>query len=218
MLLHIGPLHGSRKRAPYGRHMTDLAGIPVGSWFEGLGAVGALVAALVSVFALKSALAANATADQTRKDARSFAEETRARERSREYAGVARQLQAWWVCWEEDGERRYGIYVTNAGEGATVFRDVRIEAIGNANARDASDAISLTSLPPGSYTLMSTRAGSSQPWGDPQAARSDVDYRPLLKAQNYAVTRITFEDPMKRAWCWTPERGLEPRTDEEMTA
>lgn len=197
--------------------MTHLANIPVGSWFEGLGAVGALIAALVSVFALKSALAANATAEQTRKDARRFAEETRARERSREYAGVARQLQAWWVTWDERGETRYGVFVTNAGEGATVFRDVRIEATGNANARDASDAIALTSLPPGSYVVMSTRAGSSRPWGDPEAARRDVGYRPLLKAQNYAVTSITFEDPMKRAWCWTPERGLARRADDEST-
>ena len=193
--------------------MTDLASIPLGSWFEGLGAVGALLAALVSVSALKSALAANATADQTRKDARRFAEETRERERARDFAGVARQLQAWWVFWEEGVETRYGIYVTNAGEGATVFRDVRIEARGNSNARDVNDAIALTSLPPGAYILVSNRVGSGQPWGDPEVARSDIDYLPLLKAHRYAVTSITFEDPMKRAWCWTPERGLEPRAD-----
>lgn len=36
---------------------------------------------------------------------------------------------------------------------------------------------------------------------------------PLLKALNYAVTRITFEDPTKRALCWALERGLEPRID-----
>jgi hypothetical protein len=191
--------------------MANLAGIPIGSWFDGLGAVGAIAAALVSVLALKSALAANATADRTRKDAKSFADETRTREQAREYAGVARQLQAWWVFWEEGDKKRYGIYVTNAGEGATVFRDVRIEARGNATARDASDAIVLTSLPPGAYIVMSTYAGSSQPWGDPEVARTDVRYQPLLKAQSYAVTTITFEDPMKRAWCWTPERGLEPR-------
>ncbi|GEC73864.1 MULTISPECIES: hypothetical protein [Microbacterium] len=189
--------------------MTVLAGLPFGSWFEGLGAVGAVAAALVSVFALRSALAANATADQTRRDAKSFADETRAREQSREHAGIARQLQAWWVVWAEGEDKRFGVFVTNAGEGATVFRDVRIETRGNSNVRSASGAIAFTSLPPGSYVLMSNAAGSEQPWGDPQVTRPDVAYEPLLKAQRYAVTCITFEDPMKQAWCWTPERGLE---------
>lgn len=36
-----------------------------------------------------------------------------------------------------------------------------------------------------------------------------VAHEPLLYAERYAVTSITFEDPMKQAWRWTPERGLE---------
>ncbi|MCK2025947.1 hypothetical protein KZC56_06505 [Microbacterium sp. SSW1-47] len=192
--------------------MLDFAGIPFGSWFEGLGAVGAIVAAGVSLGALRTARAANATADQARRDARTFADEARVREESREHASIARQLQAWWVVWHEGRKKCFGVYVTNAGQGATVFRGVRIETRGNSNARGAGGAITFTSLPPGSYVLRSTDAGSPKPWAEPEVARSALAYEPLLYAERYAVTSITFEDPMKQAWCWTPERGLEQLT------
>jgi hypothetical protein len=50
------------------------------------------------------------------------------------------------------------------------------------------------------------------PWSEPRAPQPDVSYAPLLYAKQYAVTSITFEDPMKQAWRWTPELGLEQLT------
>lgn len=181
----------------------------IGSWAEIIAALGALAAAVVSVFALKTAIAANRTAEETREEARDVSEQTLRRETLRQHADVARQLQAWWVVWREDEEKKFGILVTNAGEGATVFRDVRVETTGNANAKGTRGHITFTSLPPGSYVLTSTSVGSDAPWSEPQIARSDVAYEPLVKAQKYSVTCIWFEDPTKRAWKWTPARGLE---------
>lgn len=181
----------------------------LGTWAEWAAALCGLAGAVVSIFALRTALAANATARQSGANAARFADETRHRERLRELSTVARQLQAWWVRWEDGAEAKYGVLVTNAGEGATVFRDVRIETLGNANVRGAKGHTAFTSLPPGAYVLTSTPLGSEQPWSDPEVARRDIAYKPLMKAQKYAVTCIRFEDPTKLAWTWTPERGLE---------
>ncbi|MFF5624985.1 hypothetical protein [Microbacterium sp. MYb72] len=189
--------------------MGEFAGLEIGSWAELLSGVASVAAAFVSIFALRTALAANATAERTRSEAKVFADETRERERSRQHADVARQLQAWWVKWNEGAGDAYGVFVTNAGEGATVFRDIRIETRGNSIAKGEKGFITFTSLPPGSYVLVSNAYGSDHAWGEPQAVRADVTYEPLLKAQKYAVTCISFEDPTKQAWCWTPERGLE---------
>lgn len=190
-----------------------IMGEAIGSWAEIVAAFAALAGAFVSVLALKTAMAARQTADRAREDANEFAADARDRETRRQDAEVAGQLQAWWVCWQEDEELCFGILVTNAGQGATVFRDVRIEASGNANARGSRGAIRFTALPPGAYVVQSTAAGSDKPWSEPQPARGDVTYEPLMKAQRYAVTSITFEDPTTRAWRWTPQAGLELRSE-----
>ena len=180
----------------------------IGTWAEAIAALGGLAAAVVSVFALRSALAANATAERTRQEAKEFADETRLQASLLQRAQIARQLQAWWVVWQEDTVKKFGVLVTNAGEGATVFRDVRIETRGNLNAKGSKGDITFTSLPPGRYVLLSNAAGAEQPWGDPQITSVGVSYEPLVKAQKYAVTRLTFDDPMRMSWCWTPEDGL----------
>lgn len=180
----------------------------IGTWAELIAAVGGLAAAVVSVLALGTALAANRTAEHTRREAKDHADATSLREEQRRLAAVARQLQAWWVVWRVGEETRFGVLVTNAGEGATVFRNVRIETVGNALAIGRSGDITFTSLPPGSYVIPSNARGAEQAWGDPQSASSDMSCKPLVKAQRYAVTRISFEDPMRTQWSWTPEHGL----------
>lgn len=187
---------------------VEILGLEIGTWAEAVAALGGLAAAVVSVFALRSALAANATAERTRQEAKEFADETRLQASLQQRAQIARQLQAWWVVWHEDGVKKFGVLVTNAGEGATVFRDVRIETRGNLNAKGSKGDITFTSLPPGTYVLLSNAAGSEQPWGDPQVTTAGVAYEPLVRAQKYAVTRLTFDDPMRMSWCWTPEDGL----------
>lgn len=179
-----------------------------GTLADVVAAVGGLAAAVVSVLALRTALAANRTAEHTRREAKDSADATSRREEQRRLATVARQLQAWWVIWNVGGEKLFGVLVTNAGEGATVFRNVRIETCGNALATGRSGDITFTSLPPGSYVIPSNKRGADQAWGDPQSVASDVSYEPLVKAQRYAVTRISFEDPTKSHWSWTPEDGL----------
>lgn len=180
----------------------------IGTWAELIAAAGGLAAAVVSVFALRTALAANRTAEDTRLEAKVHADATNLREEQRRLAAVARQLQAWWVIWHLGEEKRFGVLVTNAGEGATVFRNVRIETFGNALAKGRSGDINFTSLPPGSYVIPSNKRGADQAWGEPQSVASDTSYEPLVKAQKYAVTRISFEDPTKSCWSWTPEDGL----------
>lgn len=183
----------------------------IGSWAEVLGALGAICAAVVSVLALRTALAANRTAEHTRREAKEHADEMSSRDELRERAAVARQLQAWWVVWWPDGAdgvKRFGIRVSNAGEGATVFRNVRIETCGNALAKGTRGDITFTTLPPGSYIIPSNPSGSERAWGDPEIAVPNRIYEPLIKAQKYAVTRISFEDPIRAAWEWTPEDGL----------
>jgi len=181
----------------------------IGSLADIIAALGGVGAALVSVLALRTALAANRTAERTRAEAKSFADESNAREQRRQLATVAKQLQAWWVVWT-DGQKRFGILVTNAGEGATVFRNVRIETVGNANVHGSRGHITFTSLPPGSYVIPSNAAGSEKPWADTEVVSRAVVYEPLVKARNYSVTKISFEDPMREKWIWTPEDGLIP--------
>lgn len=173
-----------------------------------MAALGGLAAAVVSIFALRTALAANRTAEDTRREAKDSADATNAREVQRQLSTVACQLQAWWVVWFEDQTKRFGILVTNAGQGASVFRNVRIETTGNRNVRGRGGDITFTALPPGSYVIPSNSAGAEQPWGDPESAARDTRYEPLVKAQRYAVTRISFEDPTKSEWTWTPDDGL----------
>lgn len=180
----------------------------IGSVAEVVAAVGGLAATVVSILALVTAVAANRTAENTRREAKAYADETIAREKLRQHTEVARQLQAWWVVWHGEKGKRFGILVTNAGEGATVFRNVRIETQGNVNVKGSRGDIAFTSLPPGSYVIPSNAAGAEQPWGDLELATPEVKYEPLVKARNYVVTRITFEDPVKSQWTWTPEDGL----------
>ncbi|MBN7793840.1 hypothetical protein [Microbacterium esteraromaticum] len=179
-----------------------------GSWAEIVAAVGGIAAAVVSIFALKTALAANRTAEHTRREAKDAADARNAREEQSQLAAVASQLQAWWVMWRNGEATRFGVLVTNAGDGATVFRNVRVETAGNRNARGRGGDITFTSLPPGSYVIPSNAAGADKPWGGPETVERDTRYEPLVKAHRYAVTRISFEDPTKAEWTWTPEMGL----------
>lgn len=189
--------------------VSELIGLEIGSWAEVLGAIGALAAAVLSIAAIRAAQAANKTAEGAREEALRTAGATQEREERSQLAEVARQLQAWWVVWSAGGETHYGVLVTNAGQGATVFQDVRIETRGNFNARGPAGAITLTSLPPGTFVFESMASGSGKAWGDADFADAQTQYRPLLKAQSHAVECITFRDPLNRRWRWTPAAGLE---------
>lgn len=180
----------------------------IGTWAELIAAAGGLAAAGISVLALRSALAANRTAESTRFEAKAYADATNRREERRQRAEVASQLQAWWVMWGPNDAHQYGVLVTNAGAGATVFRNVRIETCGNDNVRSSRDDITFASLPPGSYLVPSNWRGAPRPWGELQSASAEVVYEPLVKALSHSVTRISFEDPTKTHWSWTPEDGL----------
>lgn len=189
--------------------VSELMGLEIGSWAEVLGAIGALAAAVLSIAAIRAAQAANKTADAAREEALRAASDTQEREERRQLAEVARQLQAWWVTWTGDAGNCFGVLVTNAGQGATMFHDVRIETRGNFNARGPAGAITLTSLPPGTFVFESMAAGATKAWGDADFADAQTAYRPLLKAQSHAVESITFRDPLNRKWRWTPAAGLE---------
>lgn len=191
---------------------AEWLGLEIGSWAELVAAGGALAAAVVSVLALRTALVANGTANDTKRQAKELADAAHARDTRTQRADIARQLQAWWVMWHPEGmSTRYGVMVTNAGHGATVFRNVRVKTHGNANVTSRRDQISFTSLPPGTYVLESNAAGAEKPWSDPRTANPGTTYEPLIKAQRYTVDEIAFEDPMRMSWCWTPAAGLVPR-------
>ena len=81
----------------------------IGSVAEVVAAVGGLAAAVVSILALVTAVAANRTAENTRREAKAYADETIAREKLRQHTEVARQLQAWWVVWHGEKGKRFGM-------------------------------------------------------------------------------------------------------------
>lgn len=176
--------------------------VDLGSLAEWAGAVAASFAAGFGWGALRLAKHANNTA-----------EESLARQLLRERSGVARQLQAWWVTWTDDSHGRdcYGVLVSNGGDGTTVFRSVEVETTGNslATARGAQGSIKIETLPPGAYLVQSPpRTPGGAPWMEPQTVVDIRDFRPLLRARQWGVTRIGFTDPVGTRWEWTPSASL----------
>ena len=170
-----------------------------GYWADFAGALGAVVVALASVIAIVVAVKANQTA-------RAALERDILRERSL----VARQLQAWWVKWDDTAGESFGVVVSNAGDGATVFRSVEVRAIGNSVASRFPDpSIRFETLPPGTYLMQSPQArGATAPWIAKGAIQGTGGLTPLLNAKKWNVTRIAFTDPVGTAWEWTSDRYL----------
>lgn len=162
--------------------------IQFGSVAELIAAAAALASTVLTIFALRIALAANATADKAQR-------ETGEREQARDRRAVAGTLQAWWAVVDQT----WGVVVANSGPTPAVFHDVQITVTGNAL---TTQPISIACLPPGLFFVESTA-----PWQFPTATTLEQTTA-VTRSTKHDIQRIEFTDPIGTRWAWTAPDGL----------
>lgn len=169
--------------------------------------------AIVSVFALYFALNANRISKETQDDARQHQKE----EIENLRRSQAAEFQAWWALREEDGEEKWGLFISHNHPGSGVIYDVKINAC---TAKGAKESYELKQLPPANYFLESVGGsvnGASyalDKWNRIIVVPdSDLDkYHPLTHSARYVVESLQFTDALQVKWQWKHDTGLVKRS------
>lgn len=189
----------------------ELFGNDVGSWAEWAAAVASVISVVIAIVALKSAQAANRTAEKSVRDADRAAKEAQQREderdqreKQRDRRRVAGNLQAWWAADMRSDKPVWGVVLSNDGAATSVFRDVTITT--TANGHDST--VEVRVVPPGRFFI-----GQQAPdkWSLPRSAPSSEHLDPIMKSAKHTVDQILFTDPLGDCWQWTAAEGLTVR-------
>lgn len=194
--------------------IVDILGFELGSISETVAALAAVAGSVLSIFALKFGLAANRTADQTRREAKDANDAGARREQARDAADLERDrrliagsLAAWWAADRSEVGRRYGVVVSNQSPTASVFYDVNVHVTGRVG---GSHIIHLTVLPPGRFFIPQSILGTRATWDRiplPVLASDVLD--PFTVARDRSVDVIDYADGLGTRWRWSPDGGLD---------
>lgn len=206
-------------------------GLDLGTWADWVAAVAATAGTVLSIFAIKFALAANRTAERTRQEAKDASdasavrererddrdrerarqarmrdEERDARERDRERRELAGSLTAWWAADREAEGRRYGVVVSNRSTTNAVFHDVDVRVSGF---RGTEHSIHMNVVPPGQFFVQQGQSnGRSTLAKIPLPVRPSEVLDPFTVANDRSVVAIEYADSLGTRWRWTPSGGL----------
>lgn len=190
--------------------------LAVGTWAEWVAAFAAIAGTVLSIFALKFALAANQTAEQTRKEAKDATEASAAREsardtrdRYRERRELAGNITAWWAADRDEEARRYGVVVSNQSAVNAVFHnvDVRVKS-----SKGDEHTVHLNVLPPGHFFVQQTfENGRATLSKIPLPVRASDVLDPFTVARDRSIVWIEYADGLGKHWKWSPANGLTER-------
>ena len=191
----------------------QILGVEIGSLSECVAALAAVAGSILSIVALQFGLAANRTADQTRREAKDASDASAQREKLRDAADVERErrliagsLAAWWAADRSEDNRRYGVVVSNQSTSAAVFYDVDVHVTGRVG---GAHVIHMNVLPPGRFFVPQSASGPRVAWERiplPVLASDVLD--PFTVAQDRSIDAIEYADGLGTRWRWTPEEGL----------
>lgn len=184
-----------------------------GSLADWVAAVAAALGAGLSIAALRHALAANHTAEQTRLDAQRTAAATEARERARdatdrdrERRTLAGSVAAWWAADREEAGRRYVVVVSNQSPTSAVFSDVDVTVSGW---RGATHLIHMNILPPGKFFVEQGMEAGQPRWKRiPLPVLPEDVLDPFTVASDRSIVQVEYTDGLGTRWRWTPRGGL----------
>ncbi|MFF7683571.1 hypothetical protein ACFZA2_12515 [Microbacterium sp. NPDC007973] len=184
-----------------------------GTIADWVAAVAAALGAGLSIAALRHALAANRTAEQTRLDAVRAAAATDARERARddtdrnrERRALAGSVAAWWAADRAETGRRYVVVVSNQSPTSAVFHDVDVTVAGW---RGTTHVIHMNILPPGKFFIEQSMDGGQPRWTRiPLPVGRDDVLDPFTVASDRSIVQLEYNDGLGTRWRWTPRDGL----------
>ncbi|MBF4552070.1 hypothetical protein ITJ61_17595 [Pseudoclavibacter sp. VKM Ac-2888] len=186
---------------------------------------------MLSIFAIKFALAANRTAEMARqetkdasdkshamerdrdardqeRDVRNYAREQArdARDRDRERRELAGSVAAWWAASYSELEPRYGIVVSNQSTTNAVFFDVEVRA---KCFKDQEQSLRMKVLPPGRFFVQQSKInGKIQLERIPHPVQEDDALEPFTVAGDRSVEEIRYSDGLGARWQWSSGAGL----------
>ncbi len=211
--------------------MTSFSSLDPGTLAEWVAAVAATAGTVLSIFALKFALAANRTAEQTRvetktasdaaaqresdRDTQDHERDQRDRDRDqnrdardweRERRDLAGSVAAWWAADREENERRYGVVISNQSTVNAVFHEVVVRLKGR---NDETLEVNMKVLPPGQFFVQqSVKNGRGILSRIPVPVRATDVLDPFTVARDRSVDEITYVDGLGSRWSWSPTGGL----------
>lgn len=184
-----------------------------GSIADWVAALAAVLGCILSIFALRVALAANRTADETRQAAVVAARDSATREaqrdevdRARDRRQLAGSVASWWAADREENGRRYGVVVSNQSPTSAVFYDVEVQVAGPGG---ATHTIRMKVLPPGRFFVQKKGLAQQSSWdGIPLPVREADVLDPFTVAGDRSITVLQYSDGLGTRWQWTPGAGL----------
>ncbi|MBD8477957.1 hypothetical protein [Microbacterium sp. CFBP 8794] len=184
-----------------------------GTLADWVAAIASALGAGLSIFALRHALAANRTAEQTRLDAKNASEASENRERTRdeidrnkERRALAGSVAAWWAADREETRRRYVVVVSNQSPTSAVFHDVDVQVTSRGG---ASHTIHMNILPPGKFFVQQGLDNGRPQWTRiPLPVRVDDVLDPFTVAGDRSVVQLEYTDGLGVRWRWAPGSGL----------
>ncbi|MDQ1121727.1 hypothetical protein [Microbacterium trichothecenolyticum] len=184
-----------------------------GTLADWVAAIAAALGAGLSIFALRHALAANKTAEQTRLDAKDASAATEARERARdeldrnrERRALAGSVAAWWAADREEADRRYVVVISNQSPTSAVFHDVDVTVAGW---KGTTHVVHMNILPPGKFFVEQGFKMGQPRWERiPLPVRPDDVLDPFTVASDRSIVQLEYNDGLGTRWRWTPRSGL----------
>lgn len=197
---------------PNVRGMSPLPLEP-GTLADWVAALAAVLGCILSIFALRVALAANRTADETRQEAVASARDSATREaqrdevdRARDRRQLAGSVASWWAADRDESGRRYGVVVSNQSPTSAVFYDVEVHVAGPG---ENTHIIRMKVLPPGQFFVQNRGLALQSSWdGIPRPVREADVLDPFTVAGDRSITRLEYADGLGTRWRWTPGEGL----------
>lgn len=212
----------------------ELFGLEPGTLADWVAALAATTGTVLSIFAIKFALAANRTAEQTRRDAKDASDssalresdrdaqdlerdkrdhqrerERDARDRDRERRELAGSVAAWWAADRDANDRRYGVVVSNQSTVNAVFHDVNVRVTGP---KGCEHLVHLNVLPPGRFFVQQKfENGLAVLERIPLPVRPADVLDPFTVARDRSVLEIKYADGLGSQWSWSPSGGLSER-------
>lgn len=176
-------------------------------------AVAAVLGCVLSIFALRVALAANRTADQTRQETVAAARTSAAREaqrdevdRARDRRQLAGSVASWWAAGRDENGRRYGVVVSNQSPTSAVFYDVQVHVAGPG---EGTHVIRMKVLPPGQFFVQNKGLALQSSWdGIPRPVQEADVLDPFTVAGDRSITQLEYADGLGTRWQWSPGGGL----------
>lgn len=173
-------------------------GLDPGTAADWTAAIAALAGTVLSILALKVALAANRTADNARREAKESSDSSAKREAEHAKRALAGSVASWWAADREEEKRRYGVVVSNQSTTNAVFHNVNVMVTGPYS---KNETIRMVVLPPGKFFV---QQGENIPL---PVLPSDV-LDPFTVAHDRSINSIEYDDGLGTRWRWTPTTGL----------